>query len=38
VPTKEERESRIDSIREQMNALNKINQSSDEVEVKLEED
>ena len=38
VPTKEERESRIDSIREQMNALNNINQSSDEVEVKLEED
>lgn len=38
VPTKEERESRINSIREQMNALNKINQSSDEVEVKLEED
>lgn len=38
VPTKEERESRINSIREQMNALNNINQSSDEVEVKLEED
>ena len=38
VPTKEERESRIASIREQMNALNNINQSSDEVEVKLEED
>ena len=38
VPTKEERESRIASIREQMNALNNINESSDEVEVKLEED
>ena len=38
VPTKEERESRINSIREQMNALNNINQLSDEVEVKLEED
>ena len=38
VPTKEERESRIASIRDQMNALNNINQSSDEVEVKLEED
>lgn len=38
VPTKEERESRIASIREQMNALNNINQSNDEVEVKLEED
>ena len=38
VPTKEERASRIASIREQMNALNNINESSDEVEVKLEED
>ena len=38
VPTKEERASRIASIREQMNALNNINQSNDEVEVKLEED
>ena len=35
VPTKEERESRIASIREQMNALNNINQSNDEVEVKF---
>ena len=38
VPTKEERVSKIASIREQMNALNNINQSIDEVEVKLEED
>ena len=38
VPTKEERASRIASIREQMNALNNINESNDEVEVKLEED
>ena len=38
VPTQEEREARIASIREQMNALNNINESSDEVEVKLEED
>ena len=38
VPTKEERASKIASIREQMNALNNINESIDEVEVKLEED
>ena len=38
VPTQEEREARIASIREQMNALNNINESNDEVEVKLEED
>ena len=38
VPTQEEREARIANIREQMNALNNINESNDEVEVKLEED